>query len=134
MKKDNKKALYESIMSSVAREVKKTLNETVVDTEDNETETINYCLDEIKHCLYNGCDFTQYNKYIDSKKFYVITGCIYDCIQQASNIAKNLTTLAENSAVYKQNLNNSISMLEKCSNQLEDLDSLMRRLKRALNY
>ncbi len=27
MKKDNKKALYESIMTSVAREVKKTLNE-----------------------------------------------------------------------------------------------------------
>ena len=80
MKKDNKKALYESIMASVAKEVKKTLNETVVDTEDNETETIDYCLDEIKHCLYNGCDFTQYKKYIDSKKFYVITGSIYDCI------------------------------------------------------
>ena len=28
MKKDNKKALYESIMTSVAREVKKVLNET----------------------------------------------------------------------------------------------------------
>ena len=27
MRKDNKKALYESIMTSVAREVKKTLNE-----------------------------------------------------------------------------------------------------------
>ena len=27
MKKDNKKALYESIMTSVAREVKKALNE-----------------------------------------------------------------------------------------------------------
>ena len=28
MRKDNKKALYESIMTSVAREVKKVLNET----------------------------------------------------------------------------------------------------------
>ena len=37
MKRENKKALYESIMTSVAREVKKTLNETVVDIEDNET-------------------------------------------------------------------------------------------------
>ena len=31
MKRDNKKALYESIMTSVAREVKKTLNESVED-------------------------------------------------------------------------------------------------------
>lgn len=31
MKRDNKKALYESIMNSVAREVKKTLNESVED-------------------------------------------------------------------------------------------------------
>jgi len=31
MKKDNKKALYESIMTSVAREVKKTLNENYSD-------------------------------------------------------------------------------------------------------
>ena len=31
MKRENKKALYESIMASVAREVKKTLNESVED-------------------------------------------------------------------------------------------------------
>jgi len=30
MKKDSKKALYESIMTSVAREVKKTLNEDIL--------------------------------------------------------------------------------------------------------
>ena len=33
MKKDNKKALYESIMTSVAKEVKKTLNENYWDEE-----------------------------------------------------------------------------------------------------
>lgn len=31
MKRDNKKALYESIMATVAKEVKKTLNESVED-------------------------------------------------------------------------------------------------------
>ncbi len=31
MKKDNKKALYESIMTSVSKEVKKTLNENSID-------------------------------------------------------------------------------------------------------
>ena len=32
MKKDNKKALYESIMTSVAKEVKKALNESIYNT------------------------------------------------------------------------------------------------------
>ena len=36
MKKDNKKALYESIMTSVAKEVKKALNEASYDDVDNE--------------------------------------------------------------------------------------------------
>ena len=35
MKKDNKKALYESIMTSVAKEVKKTLNEDSLLVEDD---------------------------------------------------------------------------------------------------
>ena len=38
MKKDNKKALYESIMTSVAKEVKKVLNEDVEYTEDDDYE------------------------------------------------------------------------------------------------
>ena len=33
MKKDNKRALYESIMTSVAKEVKKTLNENTLERE-----------------------------------------------------------------------------------------------------
>jgi hypothetical protein len=41
MKRDNKKALYESIMTSVAKEVKKALNEysdwTITSTEDVDT-------------------------------------------------------------------------------------------------
>jgi len=38
MKKDNKQALYESIMTSVAKEVKKVLNEDVEYTEDDDYE------------------------------------------------------------------------------------------------
>ena len=34
MKRNNKKALYESIMSSVAREVKRALNENNIDDKD----------------------------------------------------------------------------------------------------
>jgi hypothetical protein len=34
MKRDNKKALYESIMTSVAKEVKKALNESIFDEDD----------------------------------------------------------------------------------------------------
>ena len=36
MKRDNKKALYESIMTSVAKEVKKVLNEEYIDEDDCE--------------------------------------------------------------------------------------------------
>ena len=49
MKKDNKKALYESIMTSVAREVKKTLNEA-----DNSYEKqMDYTLSIIKGIIEN---------------------------------------------------------------------------------
>ena len=36
MKRDNKKALYESIMTSVAREVKKALNESKEDYDESD--------------------------------------------------------------------------------------------------
>ena len=66
MKKDNKKALYESIMSSVAKQVKKTLNESAGDGWDlgdldqleeafGEIENFMY---EVRNCvrgIYTGC-------------------------------------------------------------------------------
>ena len=42
MKRDNKKALYESIMTSVAKEVKKALNENLDDEDDEYTEDDDY--------------------------------------------------------------------------------------------
>ena len=52
MKKDNKKALYESIMTSVAKEVKKTLNESWDEYDDNLSEYDNYLnnyIQEVSH-------------------------------------------------------------------------------------
>lgn len=51
MKRDNKKALYESIMTAVAGEVKKTLNENSIDnySDDNYSDNILLqILDELK--------------------------------------------------------------------------------------
>lgn len=49
MKKDNKKALYESIMASVAKEVKKALNEEYVDEDDCEWITYEDILDAMEN-------------------------------------------------------------------------------------
>ena len=58
MKKDNKKALYESIMTSVAREVKKVLNESNLDRMSliNKIKEISEKLYQngIKHVVFNG--------------------------------------------------------------------------------
>ena len=63
MKKDNKKALYESIMTSVAREVKKVLNE----GEQNNSD-INTYINNIKNVLNN--DYKDWAQYINSKDFH----------------------------------------------------------------
>ena len=52
MKKDNKKALYESIMTSVAKEVKKTLNESWDEYDENLSEYdnhVNNYIQEVSH-------------------------------------------------------------------------------------
>ena len=52
MKKDNKKALYESIMTSVAKEVKKALNENLTDlTDEQRIQRENYIKNKFKKFL-----------------------------------------------------------------------------------
>ena len=59
MKKDNKKALYESIMTSVAKEVKKTLNEDSLldNTEVSPSELGVYCAKAVIKSLRSDRDY-----------------------------------------------------------------------------
>ena len=83
MKKDNKKALYESIMASVAKEVKKVLNE-----DEQNNSDVNTYINNIKNVLNN--DYKDWTQCINSKDFHNFDQLVVLKLEDTIEILENM--------------------------------------------
>ena len=117
MKQDNKK-LYESIMTSVAKEVKKVLNE-----EENNSD-IDTCINNIKEVLNR--DYKNYLSILNTpNKFYNLDTLIQDKLWDIATILENMLKISMYNSNY--NIKGHIVPKETMSNDLKNVVELLKK-------